>query len=255
MKNTFLTCMLVLTIFLNACASASSTPEGAQEVSVTSTLDLCSTELLPIEAQKVNDLMREFDDYSALASSTPQNQLINIIPDLQRVLRQAEDTKVPPCLIELKKLQLTHMNLVIQTLMAFLNSGDAQVISEGIAKSREFHTKYNIELARLLGLTFTIPPTSIPSPATPSANQAPVAVAITAVNPGPDVVNMRTQPDINAPEAGTLSPQASAVVLGKSADNLWIKIEIPNQAGQTAWVFAELVQLSVPIDQISVTTP
>jgi hypothetical protein len=47
---------------------------------------------------KVNALMREFDDYSALASNTPQAQLVVVVPELQRVLREVEDLSVPACL-------------------------------------------------------------------------------------------------------------------------------------------------------------
>jgi hypothetical protein len=62
------------------------------------TLDLCSAENLPAEVVKVNALMREFDNYSALASNTPQMQLVVVIPELQRALREVEDLSVPACL-------------------------------------------------------------------------------------------------------------------------------------------------------------
>ena len=74
-------------------------------------------------------------------------------------------------------------------------------------------------------------------------------------NPGPNTVNLRSTPGLDAPEAGVLDIQVSATALGKSADELWILIEIPGQTGKTAWVYAQLVQLSVPAAQLPVVNP
>ncbi len=74
-------------------------------------------------------------------------------------------------------------------------------------------------------------------------------------NPGPSSVNLRNAPDLNAPEVGILAVQTTTIALGKTEDNLWILVEVPEQPGQTAWLYATLVQLSVPIDQLTVVTP
>ena len=235
--------LLTLTCSLLLACSRNATP------------DLCSSENLPYEAAKTNKLMREFDDYSALASSTPQSQLVVLIPEMQRILRETEDLPVPACMQSLKNLQMAHMNLVIQTLMAFMNNTDVQLINAGIAQARELHGKYDVELARLLGITLAPQPTSLPRPtATPAANVVPSPATQMAMvtNPGPNGVNLRSAPGLNAPESGMLNAQTSTAALGRSADDQWILVEIPVQPGQTAWVYATLVQLSVPIAQLPV---
>jgi hypothetical protein len=242
MKRTFVLLAIVFSLLLAACG---------QEA----TPDPCSPENLPLEAAKVNKLMREFDDYSALASNTLQNQLVVLIPEMQRILREAEDLPVPACLETLKDLQMAHMNLVIQTLMAFMNNTDVQLINAGITQARELHGKYDVEMARLLGVTLAPQPTSLPRPtATPAANVVPSPATQVAMvtNAGLSGINLRSAPGLNAPESGILNAQTSTTALGRSADDQWILVEIPAQPGLTAWVYAALVQLSVPIAQLPV---
>jgi hypothetical protein len=139
--------------------------------------------------------------------------------------------------------------------MAFMNNTDVQLINAGIAQARELHGKYDVELARLLGITLAPQPTSLPGTSTtPGANVAPspATPAIAVTNPGPSGVNLRSAPGLNAPESGILNAQTSTAALGRSADDQWILVEIPGQPGQTAWVYAALVQLSVPIAQLPV---
>ena len=62
---------------------------------------------------------------------------------------------------DLKKLQLAHMNVVIQVLMGFMNTTDAagvEQINAAIAQARTLHGQYDIEMARLLGITLAAPP-------------------------------------------------------------------------------------------------
>jgi hypothetical protein len=253
--------LLIFTIsFLLAACSWAGTPAATETRTITATPDLCAPENLPAEVAKVNKLMREFDDYSSLASNTPQSQLVILIPEMQRILRDAEDQAVPACLTNLKKMQLAHMNIVVQTLMAFMNSTDVNVVNAGIAQARQLHAQYDIEMASLLGTTLVAPPSPTPGAATPEANSTPAPTAIVqpaalVINPGPNSVNMRSAPSLDAPGSGALEAQASATAIGKSADEQWIQVEIPGQPGQTAWVFASLVQLSVPIAQLPVVTP
>jgi len=169
MKNKTLIIMALLFVFLlPACAETPSTPmvvepaASATPVAATATLDPCSEAALPGEVTQVNDLMREFDDYSRLASSTPQEQLVQVIPSLPEVRRRAESQEVPQCLVNLKSLQLAHMNTVIEILMVFMSDAQAEGVNPGIAQARELHMKYDIEIARLLGVTLVPPPTAMP---------------------------------------------------------------------------------------------
>ena len=182
---------LILTIVLAGCggsapATTSSVPTSTQEpveqvtATISATPDPCVSPQLELEVQKVQKHMREFDDASTLASNVPQVQLSNSIADLQRIRREADDEPIPACLTNLKTYQITHMNAVINTLLAFMRSSAPQAINcanvqpnteaEGICKNialaREQHDQYLVELARLLGLTVV--------PATQATNSAPL---------------------------------------------------------------------------------
>jgi hypothetical protein len=132
-------------------------------LAITSTPDPCAPENIETEVQKVHEFMREFDDSSALAASRPREQLAEAIADLQRIRREAEDQPTPICLADLKTYQISHMNSVISTLIAFMAGSEQATVDQGIALAREQHDQYTLELARLLGLTIE-PATVIPLP-------------------------------------------------------------------------------------------
>jgi hypothetical protein len=136
---------------------------------ITATPDPCGPEQIEAEVQKVHRHMREFDDASTLASSTPREQLNDSIANLQRIRREAEDEAVPPCLTNLQKYQVDHMNSVISTLIAFLGGADKQALEPGIAQAQQQHDQYTLEFARLLGLTVepASPPAAVSETPTP----------------------------------------------------------------------------------------
>jgi hypothetical protein len=250
-KTTLITLALLIIFLLTACGAKVATPVG-----VTVTPDPCSKENLPGEVTKINDLMREFDDYSRLASSTPQDKLVQVIPPLQEVRRRAEAQKAPQCLMNLKVLQINHMNTVIEILMVFMGNAQDANVNEGIAQARELHMQYDAEIARLLGLTLVPAPTF--APATPEANTLqdsatqPAGSGLSILNPGPDGVVLLSTPDLKAGGVATLAAGLTAVAFGQSADGLWIQVEVPGQPGQKAWVSAALVQVS---GQLPVVVP
>ena len=165
---------LVLIIALAGCGNIPSTPQTpaaapATETesvppTITVTPDPCSPGQIEAEVQKVHKHMREFDDASILASSTPREQLSGSIADLQRIRREAEDETIPACLTDLKTYQVQHMNSVISTLISFMGGADQKSLDEGISLARQQHDQYTLELARVLGLT-VVPaaPPSAPS--------------------------------------------------------------------------------------------
>lgn len=180
MKKIFLryTAILFLMILLAGCGNPSATSEvtatvaaveatstvsSASTAEVTTTLDPCSRPQLETEVQKVHKHMREFDDASILASNMPREQLSTAIADLQRIRREAEDEQTPGCLMNLKAIQVQHMNSVINTLIAFMGGTDQQTLDQGISLARQQHDEYTLELARLLGLT-VVPATLPPAP-------------------------------------------------------------------------------------------
>ncbi|HSM72953.1 MAG TPA: hypothetical protein VK851_15555 [Anaerolineales bacterium] len=136
---------------------------------ISPTPDPCSPELIEAEVQKVHNHMREFDDAAILASNLPMQELSAPIANLQRIRREAEDESVPSCLTDLKNYQITHMNSVIGTLVAFLGGADEATLAQNITTARDQHDQYTLELARLLGLpvvtaTAISTPSETPSP-------------------------------------------------------------------------------------------
>jgi len=118
-----------------------------------STPDPCAKEILVTSIKPVNDLMREFDDASQLASNISKDQLPPIISNMQRIRRNAQDLNIPTCLVTLKKHELAHMDNVINTLLGFVNNADPNTLNAAIAQARNEHDQYTLEIAHLLGLS------------------------------------------------------------------------------------------------------
>ncbi|MBN1449377.1 MAG: SH3 domain-containing protein [Anaerolineales bacterium] len=266
----FLTLSLIAMMIISACGSSDQAPtktpkptktSAAQPVASplpTATPDPCAPENLPAEVEKVHKLMREFDDISLLAPDILREMLYPVISDLQRVRRDVEDLQVPSCLVNLKQYELAHMNTVINVMVYLLRNGpdaNPEVVSQGIAQAKQQHDQYILELANVLGLTVVAAPTTAPVQGTPEAGGTPAPAALVITNSGPTAVNLRDQPDLNAGTIGILDLGANAVVLGRTADALWYQVEFPGQPGQTAWVYASLVQLSDPTAELPVITP
>jgi hypothetical protein len=150
-------------LITSACGSQLiATQPEALVINTTMTDDPCSSQHLPTTVQGLNDLMREFDDASQLASNTPAQQLPGVISNLQRIRRSAEDTHIPACLRDLKTHQLNHMNLMIQTLIAFVGGASNDELNTGLENARKEHDLYSLEIVRLLGITLA-PMTATPS--------------------------------------------------------------------------------------------
>lgn len=251
-RSIFFTPVFLVASILSACGKEAATATAAETVAITSTPDPCSPQNLPGEVTKVNDLMREFDDYSLVAQNTPQSQLTQVIPAMQKIVRDAENQKVPACIMQLKKFQLGHMNAVIQTLLVLLgnpqpNQDVVNAINTGIQQARELHRQYDLERARLLGITVVVSPTSAASPGTPEAaipGEASTPAMLTVTNSGATGIVLLALPDPNAGGVATLAPGLTVLAFGQTADGKWIQVEVPNQPGQKAWVDATLITAS-----------
>ncbi len=145
-------------LLLSACGAP---PASTDLPSPATTADPCGTESISETVKPVNDLMREFDDASALASNLPLEQLPEAISNLQRIRRLAQDVTPPDCLVALHSYELAHMNAVIETLLAFLSGADTATLSQGLNLAREQHDLYSVELVRVLGVTL-VPATAAP---------------------------------------------------------------------------------------------
>lgn len=168
MQQCFLYLFPFLLFFLSACGGqlpATAETEPVTIPAISPDEDPCSPQNLPATVQPVNDLMREFEDASQLASKLAAPQLPEVVSNLQRIRREAEDVKIPACLFTLKTHQLNHMNLMIQALLAFVGGADQSVLTDGLERARTEHDLYSLEIVRLLGITLapiTATPPSVP---------------------------------------------------------------------------------------------
>jgi hypothetical protein len=147
-----------------ACGSQPVTTEPETLTTNTNADDPCSSATLPTTVQGLNDLMREFDNASQLASTTPAQQLPDVISNLQRIRRETEDSQIPACLGDLKTHQLNHMNLMIQTLIASVGGASQEELKAGLENARKEHDLYSLEIVRLLGITLAPITTTAPAP-------------------------------------------------------------------------------------------
>ena len=235
--------VLIITVgaaVLTACAGKGGSVVATIAPTASSTPDICGPENVKGAAGAVNEFMRRYDDESVLASNVPRSQLAPHIASLQTIRRGAQDQRVPPCLTELKRLQLVHMNTVINTLLAFLGGGSQSGVAQGIETARQQHDEYVLELARIMGVTpvvVTRPPTQA---ATAGAAPGPGMVAL---NPGPFPVNLRAAPSADADLVTTLDVGASVTALAASSDGQWYQVVVPGRPQETAWVVATEVRL------------
>jgi hypothetical protein len=187
--------------------------------------------------------------------------MVEVIPSLQDIRRRAEDQTVPYCLATLKALQITHMNTVINTLLAFLGGASGDVLVQGIAQARLQHEDYNREMARLIGATYAPAVAATPA-ASPAATDAAAGTPVVATSTTPAIVtnngttpvNLRVAPDVNALSPGLLEVGFAAVAVGKTADGLWIQIISPLDSTQLVWVSAQYVAVTGG-DTLPVVTP
>ena len=163
MKSPPLLIFTICLLFLIGCANqntAGTQPSATIEPTLTPTFtpDPCSVENLSASIKEVNDLMREFDDISKLAASVAREKLPDLISEMQRIRREAEDHETPTCLSTLKVHQITHMNIVIDTLIAFIGGAQSEALTDGINRASQAHDLYTLEIARLLGIPQNLTP-------------------------------------------------------------------------------------------------
>ena len=156
-RASYLLCLFIL--ILSACGRETAPASNI----ATASDDPCASQNLPGTVRGINDLMREFDDTSAQVAGISIQDIPQVIAELQRIRREAEDLRIPPCLGTLKTHQLNHMNLTIQALLAFVGGADQQTLNDGLEQARQEHELYALEMVRLLGITLA-PITATPSP-------------------------------------------------------------------------------------------
>jgi hypothetical protein len=173
---------------LAACAPATSAQSATSTSLPTATPDPCAQQNIQSTLIEFDKLSREFSDSFALAQNTGAAQLAPIISELQRIRREAEDYVIPPCLTKLKEYQLGFMYSSIDAfMMMYSNFANVamqdlsnpnykpviDLVNQRLAQANDYRNKYQIEGARLLGITLPAPtatviPSETPTPA-PSA--------------------------------------------------------------------------------------
>ncbi len=116
----------------------------------------------------LDDLVRQFDDYAALAGVVLQSELVKIVPVLQSIRQAAQGLAAPTCIQDLRRYALAYMDSTLKALVSFQIAPQADAIPTGIAAARQYHDQYLLERARLLGQTViapTPPTQAVPSPA------------------------------------------------------------------------------------------
>lgn len=247
----------VILVVTGAVLAGCASPSTPLAPSPSAKPDPCAPENIKNTAGAVNSIMQQFDDESALASNVPRSQLATRIAALQSIRRDAQNQSTPGCVAQLKQLQLTHMNTVIDTMLGFMSRGDQGAVAQGIQAGREQHDQYVVELARLLGITaIAVTPRPTLSAAPPPEEETvdggqsvPVASGFIALNPGPSPVTLRAVPATAGEAVATLPVGQSAAALGGTPDGEWIQVVVPDHPYQTAWVLASLVQITVPTPQ------
>ena len=153
--------LYVLPIFVLIFSACSAQPPAAG-ATFTPDPDPCSPQNLPASVEGINALTREFDETSQQVSNSSQ-ELPEIVADLQRIRREAEDLPVPDCLSTLKTHQLKYMNLAIQVLLSFLANPHPDILKNGLEIAQQEQNLYSLEMVRLLGITLA-PVTESPPP-------------------------------------------------------------------------------------------
>ena len=238
-----MTLTLMLSFGLAACATtgAKQTPDPCAQANMNDTL------------KPIVEAMHAFDDTTFAGNITPQQTLIIPIMDLQKTRRAFEDLTVSSCLDTLHKAGIDYMNSVIQYLGLFMAGGNQTTVTNAINSSQNLRITYEQEKARLLGQTFTIPPTRTPGPTatagapTTEATTAPQgsalpATGVTVTNTGAETINLRTSPMVSGSEiVDQLAAGATAEVVAKNDVGDWLLISYNSKQ---VWVFAALVKIN-----------
>lgn len=253
-------CVLFSLFLLAACDSL---PKSIGLPTPSHTPDLCAPNHIGTEIKKINDLIREFDDITYVANLTDQKLLTQPIIQLQTVRRNTENLNPPSCLLELRKHAVNYMNMVINYLAHFMGGVSQEQINAEINTSQTLRNTYEAERARLVGATFVPPPTQVPVTQPPISEQpqsttdpnrleiSPTpTTAAEVTNTGEASINIRFEPSMTSAIVGYLQPNSSAPAIGRTADSKWIAIQPANSSFNYAWVYADTVTLSIPIDRL-----
>ena len=93
------------------------------------------------------------------------------------------------------------------------------------------------------------PPHPLPSPSPPDTAPAITGPAVTVLVEG---ANLRAGPGTDFPVVGVFYQNETAALLGRNQTSDWLQVQLPET---TAWIFAPLVQTSIPISELPAIDP
>ncbi len=161
-------CLTISLLLATACgqsdaAVAEPTASPIASPSPAFQMDPCNAANLPATIKPLNDLVRQFDDYASLAQYVSQPVVVNMIPRMQKIRRDAQDVAAPSCITTLKQLALSYMESVLQMLLTFGSTHpDAATLATSIVSARQYRQQYDSEIARLTGSTPPAPSATLP---------------------------------------------------------------------------------------------
>jgi len=215
----------------------------------TATPDPCASENLLEEVEKVQDLVNAFQDVAYVANFTPQTELIVPIMEMQAVRRDLEKLDVPVCEEAIKTASLNYMNSTINYLSFFMGGETKENVDAGIQNSQvlwqvvlgEFNkllTSADLVSEELPDIVSTVPQTTDSS--------------FFVGNDGPQRVNVRSQPDLNADIISQFESGMQAIGLARNEPGDWLQI---NLNGIIGWVYTETVTTSAAVEELPVSNP
>lgn len=216
----------------------------------TATPDPCSKENILAEAEKLQMSVNEFREVADLANSTDVNFLFIPVLRLQEIRYKAINTTVPACLDTFKASTVAYTASVINYMIIFMNVQDPE--SEDLTNAiQNSQTQWQVLLNEFNNVLSVagIEPQPVTEPSSIAPTPTPTGVAATATNESTSAVNVRAKPDLNAEVVASMEKGAQAEVIGRNEASDWLQVKLNDVTG---WVFAEMVVVNIPIEQLTV---
>ena len=214
---------------------------------VTPTPNPCSPENVLLDIDDIQSMIFEFQDIAYIANFTSQVQLIDPILKLQEVRRETQQLDLPTCESSLQNAIIDYMNAVIDYLAIFMAGGDTASVQSGISNSDLLWQIVLFEYNKL-GKAIGIEAESLPELGQPILSIEEKS-SIQVTNGTDQSVNVRENPNLDAPIAAKLEPGFTAEGISRTETSDWIQITLEDITG---WVSADVVSLNVPIDEIPI---
>jgi hypothetical protein len=248
----------VIILLFSACsilspAEPTATPAPLPEP--TPTPDPCSKENILAEVEDLRLLVSEFQEIEVLANMTNFNYMYDPILRLHELRYEILRTNVPVCLEKFKAVSVNYSIEAINYLTTFMNmrlnseeitEKDNENFNVAMQTSQTWWQEVLKEFNKVLAIAGL---EAQPVPETGSVSPTPTGVAALATNEGSSSVNVRSKPTTTAEIVTSIEKGAQAEVIGRNEASDWLQVKLNDVTG---WVFAEMVTINIPVDQLPV---